>query len=166
MDLGTIAGTLESLKSIGSVAKSLLEIRDAGLIKEKVLELQSAILSAQGSAITAQSEHLQMLQTVRELQTRIRVLEGWEQEKENYELATMKGSGVLVYLLKSDTAPSQVPHMLCVNCFNRGEKSTLQPDTKVPGMAKTLDCHNCGAVIYVHGQRVKEHGSMAIKARG
>jgi hypothetical protein len=165
MDLASIAGTIESLRTIGNVAKSLTDIRDGAVLKEKVLELQSAILAAQGSAITAQSEHLQMLQTVRELEARIRELEGWEQEKLRYELKELENKRGFVYELKTEAVPSEPAHKLCVNCFNRGEKSILQPEIKMVGRAHTLTCHNCGAAIYTSGMYHSEHGAPHIKPR-
>jgi translation initiation factor 2B subunit (eIF-2B alpha/beta/delta family) len=154
-----------SLQTAGNMAKALIGIRDEAMIQAKVAELQSAILAAQSGALTAQSEQFAMLNRVRNLEEQVRQLEAWEREKERYELTALENGRGFVYTLKVSAQGGEPPHQICANCYNRGEKSTLQPAQRDVGRARTLDCHNCGAVIYTSGVVHKEHGPITIKSR-
>ncbi len=71
LDASTIAVAVKSLKDAADIAKVLVGLRDAAQIKTKVIDLQSAILTAQSDALSAQHEQMVLLQQVRELQAEV-----------------------------------------------------------------------------------------------
>jgi hypothetical protein len=154
-----IAELVSGLQVAGSMAKALVGIRDANLIAEKVIDLRNAIFEAQTVALSAQSEQFALIDRVRNLEEQIRKLEAWEAEKQRYELTAVPHSTAFVYSLKASAQGSEPPHQICAGCYNRGEKSVLQGETRFPGMDRVLVCFNCGADIYTSGERRSEHGS-------
>ncbi|NJO32439.1 MAG: hypothetical protein HC869_04220 [Rhodospirillales bacterium] len=54
IDLGSIASLTTSLQSIVEISKVMKGLNDGAAIQTKTIELQSAILSAQASALSAQ----------------------------------------------------------------------------------------------------------------
>jgi hypothetical protein len=123
-DLQTFMGLASSLKLAGEMAKAMLDIRDGAKLQATVIELQGLIMSAQGSALTAQNDQFALLETVRQLQERIATLEGWEGEKRRYALKDY-GEGTFAYELKADESRDEPIHRLCPTCFNQGSKSIL-----------------------------------------
>lgn len=158
IDVTAIQAAIGSLKTAADIAKAMKGLNDASAVQGEVIKLQSEILSAQTSAISAQSEQSSLLLQIRELQEEVVRIQAWETEKLRYFL-TEVGNGTFVYALNEEDS-SEPPHKLCANCFNHREKSILQPEKRPVGRSKVLLCHNCGAEIYVEGQRCKEHGQV------
>lgn len=69
--LMTLQGAVLSLKTASDIAKGFLHLQSLAENQGKVIELNEAILSAQSSAITAQSEHFAMVERVRDLEKEI-----------------------------------------------------------------------------------------------
>lgn len=157
MDFSSIQGAIAGLQTAGNMAKALVDIHDASVVKAKVSELQSAILAAQSSALSAHSEQFALLERVRDLETQIKEMEAWAGEKKRYQLTEVGQKGAFVYALKEGDDSTEPPHKICANCYNHGQKSVLQEEIRVPGMAYVLVCHNCDADIYTSGMWVKEH---------
>jgi ribosomal protein L29 len=126
MDMNLIQGTITSLKFAGDVAKSLLELKTLGDVQGKVIELQSAILSAQSSALSANAEQSAMVEEIRELKKEIAKVKAWETEKQRYKL-TNPWSGGVAYALKETMANGEPPHLICTKCYEEGRKSILNP---------------------------------------
>ena len=154
-DMSMISGIAASLRLAGDITKAMIGVRDEALLQGKIVELQSVILSAQSSAISAQTEQFGLLERIRELETQVARLEGWEAEKQKYELSEPR-PGTFAYILKAE-AGSGPRHMLCSNCFQHGIKSILQQETRFPGRTDTLACHECGSDIYVFGAPHPDH---------
>jgi hypothetical protein len=81
-----IAEAVTSLKTASDIAKTLIGLHDSHAIQAKVVELNGIIISAQTSAIAAQSNQFTLLQRIGELEKEIANLEAWTAEKERYEL--------------------------------------------------------------------------------
>lgn len=69
VDMSMIVGAVGSLKSAVDIAKTVKEINDISVVRDKVIEMQDLILSAQASAVSAQSQLMEMIQENGELKT-------------------------------------------------------------------------------------------------
>ena len=67
MDMSLIQGTISGLKIASDIAKSFLELKSISDVQGKVIELQSAILSAQSSALDANAAQSAMIDEIRAL---------------------------------------------------------------------------------------------------
>jgi hypothetical protein len=92
MDIGLVTGTITSLRFAGDIAKSFLSLRSMEEVQGKVIELQSAILSAQASAMEANSQQLTMAEEIRALQSQIESMKGWREEGKRYKLVEPWGN--------------------------------------------------------------------------
>jgi hypothetical protein len=93
-----------------------------------------------------------LLGRVRELEEEKAKLEAWTAEKARYQLKSIR-AGVTVYALKEGMEGGEESHYLCPTCYNRGQKSLLQRETRNPGMVIMQVCHECGTELIEHGQR-------------
>src|ERR1700731_4790349 len=93
IDLTMIAEAVTSLKTASEIAKTLIGLKETSAIQTKVVELNGIILSAQSSALAAQSNQFTLLQKVRDLEAQIADLKAWDAEKNRYELAEI-ASGI------------------------------------------------------------------------
>jgi hypothetical protein len=155
-DMSAIAAIVGSLNSAKEIAKSFVGLRDAAVIQTKVIELQTAILSAQKSAFSANAAQTALLEQVRQLKEEVARLKAWETEKQRYQLTELT-PGVMAYALKEEMRAGEPTHYLCANCYQNGEKAFLQQETRTPGMARVQVCHKCGSELYVRGIRQPEH---------
>ena len=64
MDITLIQSTISGLKLAGDIAKSFLELKSISEIQGKVIELQSAILSAQNSALAANAAQATLIEGI------------------------------------------------------------------------------------------------------
>ena len=126
MDLTLIQGTISGLKLAGDIAKGFLELKSLTDVQGKVIELQSAILSAQGSALAANADQAAMVQEVRNLKEDIARIKAWEEQKQRYKLAS-PWQGCVVYALKQQCSGTEPPHWICTKCYEDGRKSILNP---------------------------------------
>jgi hypothetical protein len=72
-----IAGALTALKSAKDVAEAMVGLRDAQAFQTKLLEFQAKLIDANNAAFAAQGERSMLLETVRELEAKVRQLEAW-----------------------------------------------------------------------------------------
>lgn len=124
MDISFLQGTVSGLKIASDIAKGLIETKKLSEIGGKVIELQSAILSAQSNALTAQAVQASMVEKIRELQEEMARVKAWEEEKQRFSLVAPMRS-VLVYAVKKECARSEPPHWICTLCYEDGRKTIL-----------------------------------------
>lgn len=146
VDMHMIQGTIASLKFAGDVAKSLLELKTLGDVQGKVIELQSAILSAQGSALSANAEQSAMVEEIRKLKEEIASVKAWQSEKQRYKLTNQWDGGGVAYALKETMANGEPPHVICTKCYEDGRKSILNPSRNVRGFLDYV-CPICSSQI-------------------
>src|SRR5262245_32298267 len=125
MDITSIAGLASSLKAAGDIAKAMVDLRDASIFQAKLIDLQREIMSAQGSALTANTDQLAMLERIRDLEKKVAGFEAWDREKNRYQLTDF-GSGTFAYALKSEARDGEPMHYICATCYQQGHKSILQ----------------------------------------
>lgn len=150
--------TVGTLKSAADVAISLSKLHTMAEVQAKAIELQQIILSAQSSALEAQSEQFTLLDRIRDLEKVLAEVKAWETEKNKYQLeAIVNGRGrenVYAYSTKEGIEPA---HKICAACYEDGHKSILQLEYRTPGMDNVLVCHRCKADIYLSGAWRPEH---------
>jgi hypothetical protein len=137
-----IAGAVSSLKTASEIAKGLLTIRDGAVIQSKVIELQETILSAQSSALAAQSDLFDLLNRPRNLERELSEKEAWENEKKRYALRDY-GGGTFAYAIKDEARGGEPDHRLCPTCFNKAQKSVLQFDFRTSAGQDKYVCTTC-----------------------
>src|SRR5690606_27378746 len=142
----SIQAAIGGLKTASDIAQSLVTLRDASVVQAKTIELQSVILAAQSSAIAAQSQQFALLERIRELEEHVARVEAWNTEKKRYKLTEI-GFGQFAYILKEEESAGEPKHMLCANCYNRGEKSILQNELRNPGRHTVTFCDNCNSEL-------------------
>jgi hypothetical protein len=140
-EVAAIQALLGSLKSAADLAKGFSTLRDGALVQGKVIELQGVILSAQQSAMSAQSDQYMMTERVRQLEKEKAELEAWDAEKARYKLTELP-PGVFVYTLKEEAANSEPIHHICARCFGERKRAILQTVSQYGGMT-VFQCLEC-----------------------
>jgi hypothetical protein len=88
--MAAFASAFASLKAAGDIAKALVNLRDTTAFQTQLIELQGQILSAQSSALTAQTDQSVLLDRKRDLEEEVARLKVWEVEKERYQLTNIR----------------------------------------------------------------------------
>ena len=127
-----VFGGISAFKAMFDMAKSLKDINDTAVRNGAIVELQEQILGAQ----VAQAA---LLERVNYLEKEVARFEEWEIQKQRYELKEI-GRGAFVYALKEHPEPTEPPHFLCANCFQKGQIAILQTETRFPGRCEVLMC--------------------------
>lgn len=142
----TLQSTVTGLQTAGQIAKSIHQLITSAEVKAKVIELQDAILSAQQSALSAQSEQFSMIQRVRDLEEEIARVKAWEEEKKRYKLVS-PWSASFVYALKESCNGAEPPHWICAKCYDDGRRTVLQPKKVDLGFIN-LTCPTCKSEVH------------------
>lgn len=146
VDMALIQGTISSLKLAGDLAKGMLDLKNFNDVSGKVAELQSAILSAQYSAIESNAAQFAMIEEIRALKEEIARIKAWDAEKSRYKLMT-PWQGTLVYALKQSMSNGEPPHYICTNCYEVGRKSILNPKKMANSMKIYFACPVCKSEV-------------------
>jgi hypothetical protein len=135
--VGEALAGFSALKIAFDIAKGLKDIDDAVRRNTAIIELQKTLLSAQQTQL-ALAEH------VGELEKEVARLKAWDGEKQRYELREVSTDG-FAYVIKDGMERSEPFHMLCANCYQRGEKSILQATQELRMRRRVHNCHHCKA---------------------
>ena len=145
-----LSGIMSSLKAAKDIAEAMIGLRDVATMQTKVIEFQNAIMDAQQRVFSAQEERSSLIEQVRHLEEQMARMKAWETEKQRYEQKRVGyGGGVFVYQLKADAAGAELPHSICANCYENGQRSILQGD-RAKGDA-FLCCSRCKARLLTDG---------------
>lgn len=125
-DMVLIQGAITGLKTAADIAIGMSNLKTMTEVQGKAIELQQIILSAQSSALSAQSEHFSLLEKIRHLEKEIAQVKAWETEKQRYKLSS-PWEGALTYSLKESMANGEPAHWICTSCYEDGRKSILNP---------------------------------------
>ncbi len=149
-DMGAISGLAASLTAAADITKGIVGLRDTTIVQDKVIELQGVILSAQSSALTAQSEQFSLLERLRTLEEKVINFEEWDAEKQKYELKQVY-SGAFAYVLKPEASGGEPPHWLCTTCYENNRKSVLQAQGLTSDRSfEKYGCPTCRSTIRVY----------------
>ena len=141
MDYTSIQGMMASLKAATDISKALFDLKVTAEVQVKVIELQSALMSAQSSALEATTSQYTLQDRVRELESQVRDLQDWGEQKVRYTLVCPWRGPAQVYALKKEQAEREQPHYLCTNCFHNRKRVILNPLSK-DGWVH-LSCPSC-----------------------
>jgi hypothetical protein len=153
MDVSTISAALSSFNALKDIAQSMVGLRDAVAFQDKLIEFQGKLIEAQTSVFAVNEERTRLLSRVNELERQIAALEGWQSEKQRYEMK-LTASGSIIYSLKVDATPTEPPHNICPSCYQSGRKSILQTMPRTgPSMSLRIPpqyrCSVCKAEIVI-----------------
>lgn len=144
-ELQAAAGVLTSLKTAFDLSKAMMDVAGAVKIQGQIFELQREILSAQSSAMDAQTAQTALLRQIDGLEQEIVRLKDWSAEKQSYELKAVD-AGAFAYMKKPGMEGGEDPHWLCANCFGNGQKAVMQYQKDLPPIARTwLAKWQCGS---------------------
>jgi len=122
--VAAMAGVAGSLKSASEIVKTLMETHDGTVVRTKIIELSGQIMSAQSSALSAQTDQFALLERVRALEKEIADFEAWDTQKVRYKLHAID-RGAFAYVLKESMSEGEPPHWLCAKCFTERKKGYL-----------------------------------------
>lgn len=128
---------LSGLKAAVDIVKTLAEMSEEGARKRATAELLEKLL-------TAYHEQFALLERIRDLETQLNAVEGWNTEKQRYELVEFR-PGVLAYAVKEAMRNGEPAHHLCARCYSEGKKSFLQPFAT--SWERGHVCKTCGGEI-------------------
>lgn len=135
-------GILGRLDTIYTLSKNLLDLHDAIARQGVVAELQKELLAAQRDAFATSQAHVAQITEIRDLKEEVARLKAWGADKKRYEMQRVD-SGVILYALRPECAEGEPLHQLCAHCYDRGEKSKLQPTPKLERRFKVHHCPLC-----------------------
>ncbi|MEI9420621.1 hypothetical protein O7A70_05465 [Mesorhizobium sp. Cs1299R1N1] len=125
VDLSLVTALVTNLKTAIDIGKTVKEITDISQVRDKVIEMQELILSAQSSAMAAQTQLFEVLQDNAELKHKAAAVDEWAATASRYQLRDF-GAGTFAYELRPDAANGEPPHRLCPTCFEQRKRSLLQ----------------------------------------
>lgn len=126
----------QSAKVLYELIKATKEFSNSAQILTAVSEVQQKLMDANAAALTSQAEQATLIERVRELETKLRGVEDWENQMQRYELIEFP-TKTLAYKLKPAMANGEPIHYLCPTCADKKKKITLQPS------GRQLYCHEC-----------------------
>lgn len=121
--------------------KNIVSVADA---KKQAAELYQIILAGQASALEESLKQRALLETVRDLEEKLRKADAWNAERLRYVLAK-PWAGAVVYALKKSAAAGEPAHYLCTHCYADGKKSVLNLTKNKDGWQ--LFACRCGAQL-------------------
>jgi hypothetical protein len=125
-----------ALEGLGSLQKMTRTVD----IQAKTQELYQIIVAGQTSALEQTIQQQRMLQEISELKEKLRQVEGWETEKQRYDLIEFP-MGSFAYILKKEAAHGEPIHYICANCYQKSKKSILHKSDGMLGVS--FQCNEC-----------------------
>lgn len=136
---------MASLKAATDISKALFDLKVTSEVQGKVIELQSALMSAQSSALEATNAQYSLQERVRDLESQLRAFQDWGDQEKRYALISPWKGPVQVYALMRESAGGEQAHYLCTNCFHARKRVILNPTDKDGWIY--LACPNCKSNI-------------------
>jgi hypothetical protein len=142
-----IAAALRSANALVELLSTAKSLSNYDELVAAVSDVNSKLMNATTTALESQEVQSNLLSRIRELETELVNVAGWEAQTERYVLHTLAPER-FAYALKPDATNREPFHLLCANCFTKRQKALLQlrNHNKV---GRWYSCHNCRAEIYV-----------------
>ena len=161
MDLSSFSAAVSALKAAKDLGTALLDLRDFNQVAATTSKLNGELLKAQDSLFTAQSKMLELQSEHMEVLNKLRELEKGAEQRSRYQLVEI-GPGVFAYRLKDPQhredggADKDEPiHYLCQPCWDvRKHRSVLMKG--FDGFFVSLNCPNCGTKFRT-GEKIEMH---------
>ena len=152
MDITTLFGAIAASKNLRDLTASLGK-RVPDEVREQVIALYDRVSDLQAAALSAQQRESELIERCRELEVELGRLNDWETESARYTLQDIGGMA-FVYVQKPGIDAPDVPHWLCVNCFEDRRKSHLQAQRfDRRGDQRIWECPHCHAKTAVYWSR-------------
>lgn len=135
------SAAISSIKTAADIAKGLSALKSEADVNIALIDIQRTLLDAQTAALADKSTIDSLGRRISELEDRIRGFESWEKERARYVL-TASPLGAHTYDLRPNLADGEIPHRLCVACFNDRKKSVLHVKAKHSG-GEIIYCPRC-----------------------
>jgi len=145
LDITSVGSAVASIKAAADIGRAALTLAKDEEVRAKVIDLQEHILAAQGKALEAENEQLNLLRKVADLERELERMRLWDEDKARYELRQV-APDVFVRAVREDKRDGEPEHWLCCNCFDKGEKSILQLNYSSDSR-KVYVCHRCDKKI-------------------
>lgn len=131
---GLITSGLKDTVALADAVKDAINRPNPDLIalKQEISSLGERLFEAKEAQMAVQYELI-------DLQQKLTKQDRFQTEAARYTL-TQTDMGGRVYALKSSDKSGEPPHEICAGCFEKAEKSILQPKGR-----DNLHCYNCGA---------------------
>ena len=152
--VGEVIAGISAFKTMFDIAKSMKDLDDTVKRNAAVSDLWEQIFAAQ-------SRYSEAVERVAELEKKLASFETWNAEKQRYELREVS-TGVFAYTLKSGMEQGQPQHMLCANCYDHGERSTLQETQELIMRRRVHICPNCNSKFAMGAQIPRSAPGQAI----
>jgi hypothetical protein len=141
IEVVNINAALQGLKVLGDWVQTHREMKNFNELTAAVAKVNSELSAAYTALLACQQEQLALTKRVGELEKENMELKDWNRQKEHYQLTALTPH-VTAYALKPGMEQGEPPHYLCTNCYDRREKSILQPNTAGPKVF-TYYCPHC-----------------------
>ena len=136
MDIATITGAYQGLKTTKEILTGLFDAKVDAESKPKILEAQAHLGEVQDTLFTLRDELFKLQEEGNKLRQLLDQANAWESQIEKYDLVETAG-GAIVY--KSKTQPE---HFACPSCFNKKEIHILQNNRTMSGKYRCTGCTN------------------------
>ena len=119
-----LSALLAAIPSLAKAGADIANASDEAKRNAQLIEFQQAIIGLQTNIGLIQGENAALVKRNRELENQLAELQAWGTEKNRYFLvAPWRGS--VVYALRESESNSEIPHLICTNCYQNGKKSIL-----------------------------------------
>lgn len=165
VDLGLVTALVGNLKTAIDIGKTVKEINDISQVRDKVIEMQELILSAQSSAMTAQTQLFEVLHENSELRKAVAAVDEWKSTAARYKLVDY-GAGTFAYELRPEAANGEPSHRLCPVCFEQRRRSLLQFQGRTASAQDFYKCSPCGQDYFFGAKQASSFGVSRVNRSG
>ena len=142
MDISSITAAIASIKTAKEIITGLNKLKSEVEINSAKSELLNQIIDIQSNLLTIQSEYQSIFEENNDLKERLKVVNDWETEKENYCLKSIPNNN-FAYSLKNPQTDTEKKLLFCPNCFSNQQIKILQY-TSIP---QGYICNSCDSFI-------------------
>jgi hypothetical protein len=153
MAIESISAVLTILKRASSAALSLHRISKDAAVNKKAVELTNAIIALQKYIMSVQAQYAKVVDAKRDLEKKLMEAEDWSKTQSHYDLKKLR-SGFLVRSPNKLHPSPQPLHWLCANCYDKKNKSVLQPEQ---GEEYQLVCPQCNLTVELAEEDAEEY---------
>lgn len=139
--IAEIATALNLLKASSDQLSVLRKIKFDAAVTDKIIESQSAVLSAQSAMFEVNAKYQELLDSNETLKKQLIEKQNWKVETQQYSLKAID-PGIFVYASNPDQQATTPAHWLCINCYQKKQKSILIKSNVTPD-GKIFLCYAC-----------------------
>jgi hypothetical protein len=142
-ELQAVAASIRAAVDIGKAAKS---VSDFNNFAAAVADVNMKLIPVMAAAIASLEKQSQLTARVAELEAELRTIRAWDRDADRYRLHTFPQTGVHAYAPKDPPKGNEQTHYLCATCFDKKQRSVLQPTGP---RREFLKCNTCDKTIQI-----------------